>query len=107
KEMALGVYYLTSEDPRIEASDKVFSDQSEAVFTYQSRYIELRQRITVRIAGALVETTVGRILFNEVLPDTFDFVNEGVTSSIIKKLFGKAYATMPKGEVVLMIDAIK
>ena len=43
----------------------------------------------VKIEGKIVETTVGRILFNEVLPENFDFVNVAATSSVIKNLFVK------------------
>ena len=107
KEMALGVYYYTSDDPRIKAYDGVFSDKAEAITAYQNARIELRQKITLRIDGKLVETTCGRILFNEVLPTGFEFVNEAVTSTAIKKLFTKAYATQKRARVVVMIDAIK
>ncbi|OGM11616.1 DNA-directed RNA polymerase subunit beta' [Candidatus Woesebacteria bacterium RBG_16_34_12] len=107
KEMALGVYYFTSEDERIKPSETVFSDSSEAVFAYQAEKIDLRQKITVRINRNLIETTVGRILFNEVLPESFGFVNEAVTSSIIKELFTKAYTNIERSKVVEMIDAVK
>ncbi len=107
KEMALGVYYLTSEDKHTPAGTSVFSDFAEAIFAHQAGKIKLRQKITVRIEGKLVETTIGRILFNEVLPEDFDYVNEAVTSSIIKNLFNKAYNTVSKERVVLMVDAIK
>ena len=46
-------------------------------------------------------------MFNETLPDGFDFANEAITSSHIKALFSKAYATVEKSRVVEMIDAIK
>ncbi|HJX59172.1 MAG TPA: DNA-directed RNA polymerase subunit beta' [Patescibacteria group bacterium] len=107
KEMALGVYYLTSEDPRISASETVFADSEEVVFAYQSGKVELRQGISVRVSGKIIETTVGRILFNEVLPESFEYVNEPATSGVIKKLFNKAYATIEKDKVVEMVDAIK
>jgi len=107
KEMALGVYYLTSEDKHLPECKSTFADSSEAILAYQSGVIKLKQKVTVRINGELVDTTVGRILFNEVLPEEFDFVNEAVTSSIIKDLFSKAYLTVSKERVVQMVDAIK
>jgi DNA-directed RNA polymerase subunit beta' len=107
KEIALGVYYLTSEDTRIEVYKGIFADTSEAIFAYQSGKIEARQKVTVRIKGKLIETTVGRVLFNEVLPKSFDFVNQAITSSMIKGLFAKAYSSVSREEVVGMIDAIK
>jgi DNA-directed RNA polymerase subunit beta' len=107
KEMALGVYFLTSEDTRLSSADTVFSDPAEAIYAYQTAIIKLRQKISVRVEGKIIETTVGRILFNEVLPEEFDFVNESVTSAIIKKLFTQAYLTVTKERVVQMVDAIK
>lgn len=106
KEMALGVYYLTSIDSRLEEYQTVFADKEEAVFAYQNGKIELRQKISVRIGGEIVETSVGRIMFNEVLPKNFGFINESITSSKIKDLFTRAYKESPD-EVVAMIDAIK
>lgn len=107
KEMALGVYYLTSIDPRLEEDGRIFADKQEALLAYQVGKLELRQKISLRINGKIIETSVGRILFNEILPEGFEFVNEGVTSSKIKELFTKAYASVGKEEVVKMVDAIK
>jgi len=107
KEMALGVYYLTSIDPDIKESETIFSDSEEALFSYQAGKTALRQKITVRVNGSLLVTSVGRILFNEILPTGFDFVNEAVTSSKIKEVFTKAYTSLDKEDVVKMVDAIK
>jgi DNA-directed RNA polymerase subunit beta' len=107
KEMALGVYYLTSYDPRIAPSKTVFADFSEAIFAYQCGKVEPRQQITVKMDGKLTETSVGRIFFNEVIPSIFSFVNEPVTSGVIKGLITRAYDKVSKEEVVKMIDAIK
>ena len=107
KEMALGVFYLTSMDSRLGDNPGVFADKEEAVFAHQSGKLELRQKITVRMDGGFIETTVGRILFNEVLPEGFSFVNESVTSSIIKQLFTRAFVSIERERVVQMVDAIK
>ncbi len=107
KEMALGVYYLTSPDIRIEKDQTVYADQNEAVIAHQTGKIELRQLIMVRINEQVVETTVGRIYFNEILPSVFGFVNESATSSVIKKLFNVAYAKCDEKTVVKMIDDVK
>lgn len=107
KEMALGIYYLTSIDPDIEVHNSVFSDQEEAIQAFQNGRVGLRQRISVRIKGDMVETTIGRVLFNEVIPEKLRYVNGDVSSSEIKKLFTRAYNDMDRKEVVGMIDAIK
>ena len=108
KEMALGIYYLTSLDPRIEIEgDSVYAGTTEAILAYQNKEIELRQKVSVRVNGEIIETTIGRILFNEVLPEGFEFINQSVTSSKIKELFTRAYATIERKRVVEMVDAIK
>ena len=107
KEIALGVYYLTSMDERLPVSETVFADKEEVAFAYQAGKLELRQKISVRFDGKIVDTTAGRILFNEVLPKGFAYVNEEVNSTVIKSLFTKAYSRVSKGEVVEMVDAIK
>ena len=107
KEMALGVYYLTSQDTRIKPHTSVFADVSEAMTAYQIGVIDLRQTITVRIAGNLIETTAGRIMFNQVLPEGFEFINQNVNSSIIKDVTARAFVSSPREEVVRLIDDIK
>jgi DNA-directed RNA polymerase subunit beta' len=107
KEIALGVYYLTSEDSRLSECPAIFGDKDEAIFAYQAGKLEGRQKIKVKISKEIVETTVGRLLFNEVLPENFDFINESITSSIIKSLFVKAYATVSRERVVQLVDDIK
>ena len=107
KEMALGVYYFTSIDGRIEDHSATFGDENEAIKAYQTQKIELRQKISARIKGKVIETTVGRIFFNEALPAELGFVNKNVTSSVIKELFSKAFVSVERSKVVEMVDAIK
>ncbi|MBU0569768.1 DNA-directed RNA polymerase subunit beta', partial [Patescibacteria group bacterium] len=107
KEMALGVYFLTNADAESGKCKSVFADTNEAVLAYQTKKVELKQKITVRIKGEAIETTVGRILFNEILPESFEFVNEAITSAHIKQLFTKAYNSEEEDRVVEMIDSIK
>jgi DNA-directed RNA polymerase subunit beta' len=107
KEIALGIYFLTSLDSSHPAANSIFADKDEAIFAHQARKVELRQGIVVRIGGQLVETTVGRLLFNEILPSGFDYVNEAVTSTLIKQLLTKTFNTQERQSVVDMIDAIK
>jgi DNA-directed RNA polymerase subunit beta' len=107
KEMALGVYYLTVNDPKITPSEILFSDTKEASLAYQVGKISLRQQISVRLEEGIVDTTMGRILFNEVLPEEFEFINESITSSHIKQIFTRAFTTSDRKKTVRMVDAIK
>jgi len=107
KEIALGAFYLTSVNMGCDVYPTIFSDKEEAIFVQQAGKVGIRQRIKVRIGKEIVETTVGRLLFNEALPENFDFINESVTSSVIKALFVKAYATVSRERVVQLVDDVK
>ena len=107
KEMALAVYYLTSEDIRLPVFGTIFSDKDEATTAYQAGKVEVRQKIKVRMESGIIETTVGRVLFNEVLPENLGYINEAATSTVIKKIFARAYLTCSEERVVQMVDDIK
>jgi DNA-directed RNA polymerase beta' subunit len=107
KEMALGVYYFTSLDERISAYGSLFSDRNEAIFAFQLGKVGLRQQIKVKIDGETIETTAGRIIFNELLPEGSKFINQNIASPIIKDLVTDAYSKVPRERLVELIDAIK
>ncbi len=100
QDIALGCYYLTKYDDTDTAEvKKFFANITEAKFAYKTRHIKLKERIKVRFSdmtkfpagtGPIVETSIGRIFFNEILPDLIPFYNETVTkkhlSAIIQSL---------------------
>ena len=111
KEMVLGCYYLTTfeqdgDDVKEEELPR-FADAQDAIFANQSGQVRVRQRIRVRLDGAFVTTSVGRIMFNEILPENFPFVNEETKAATIKELVSRALKENTNEEVVELIDAIK
>ncbi len=108
KEMALGSYYLTSIDERLRKENlPVFADEQEAHLAYSLKKISLRQPIKVKINGEILETTMGRIIFNEKLPQGMAFINDSVRAKSITKIITKAMVEYPEEEVARTIDAIK
>jgi DNA-directed RNA polymerase subunit beta' len=107
KEMVMGTYYMTSFNPSLKAYDGIFSNQNEAILAYQSQVIDLRQPIKVRLDGHIIETCIGRILLNEVLPEQLRFINESVGATMVKDLIRKAIKFYPKERVVQLIDDLK
>jgi len=110
KEMVLGCYYLTSVDPNAPSDeDKLvsFGSEEEAVFAYQTEKIALRAPIHVRIQNTIIVTTVGKVLFNEILPEGLRFMNTPVKSGVVKSIITKALKLYSREEVVTLIDAIK
>jgi len=107
KEMALGVYYLTSIDPNVSVCENIFRNEKEVITALNSGKIILRQQVKVKIAKEVLETSAGRVLFNLQLPEIFRFINEAVTASIIKKIINQAIDQIPENEVSELIDRLK
>ena len=88
QDMVLGNYYITMEKAGEEGEGRVFKNSNEALMAYERREITLHTRIAVPVdsfkyklftesqKGKYLVTTVGKIKFNEILPDTFAYINE-------------------------------
>ncbi len=108
KEMAVGVFYLTTLDETLRAENLlVFANFEEALLAHSFGKIKLREPINVRIDEKILETTVGRLLFNEKLAKALGFINEAVKGSGIKKIITSAIALISADEVADLIDNIK
>jgi len=107
KEMALGCYFVTSIDPNKEEYKSIFASSAEAILAYQSGKLDLRQKIKVRINGKIIDTTVGRLLFNEILPPGSPFINEEITQQTIKGLVTKAMQIWDQEKIVELLDNLK
>jgi len=87
-EMVAGIYWLTMEVAN-EKDERIFSDENEALLAYEYKKIGLQEKIKVRIlkeGNKLISTTAGRIIFNEILPEDFAFINKQLKSKDIKSI---------------------
>ncbi len=107
REMALGCYYLTLIKEDGEANVKFFVSEDEAILAYQLNKIKLQQKVQVRIGKELIETTMGRILFNRVLPEQMRFINAPIKGFTIRDIILKATETLSREETIELIDRIK
>lgn len=114
--MAVGCYYITSvrsEDLDKEKTESlegltIFANRNEAELAYESKKIELRELIAVRIHGQIVKTTFGRIWFNKILPKEFDFLNESMAGSkAVNDLVVKSLEIAGRVKTVKLIDSLK
>ena len=87
QDMVLGIYYLTQERPGALGEGKAFKNLNEAILAYENKVITLHSRIKVRVTKTLadgvertgtVESTLGRFIFNEILPQDLGFVDRTV-----------------------------
>lgn len=108
KIMLFGVYYMTSVDFGLEPVEKVFSSKEELLYNLDPLHsISLRQSVKFYMNGEIIETTPGRILFNEIIPESFGFLNKDMPKKAVHSLLGKAFETEPAEVVVKLIDDIK
>ncbi|OGE62976.1 DNA-directed RNA polymerase subunit beta' [Candidatus Daviesbacteria bacterium RIFCSPLOWO2_01_FULL_40_27] len=108
REMALGCYYLTFiEETTIEETLRFFVSSEDALRAYTLGKIGIQQKIQVRINEEVIETSVGRILFNQVLPAKMQFLNSTIKGFTIRDIILRATETLGKEDVTELIDNIK
>ncbi len=107
REMALGCYYLTQIQETEGGSLKEFISTDDAVRSFQLGKIKMQQKILVRLEGEMIETSVGRVLFNLLLPEYMRFLNIPVKGLTIRDIILSATQTMSKEDVTELIDNIK
>jgi DNA-directed RNA polymerase subunit beta' len=107
-DMVLGIYYLTGAN-QLKDKEKLmgFNSTESAVFAHETETVELKEPINVKIEGKFIETTVGRILWNDIMPDELGFRNIQFTKSTIEDLVSECYGTFGKDVTTLVLDDIK
>ncbi len=75
QDIVLGIYFITQERVGCRGEGKLFASSDEAIFAYESDIIELHSKIKCRIDGKRFETSVGRLILREVVPDAVPFEN--------------------------------
>ena len=114
KDMVLGVFYLTMDKPGERGEGKVFYSPDEVALAYDLGHVEVHAQIklaldgkSARSAKKLVDTTVGRVLFNEILPPELRFVNDTLDKKKLKELVAEVYAQLGPEGTAEVVDKIK
>ncbi|MFH1479097.1 MAG: DNA-directed RNA polymerase subunit beta' [Candidatus Omnitrophota bacterium] len=108
QDIVLGCYYLTQEKPNKRRQElKSFADTGEAELAYSDMEIVLHERIKVRIDNEIIETTAGRIIFNNILPKGMKFVNQALEKTNLSKVIFDCYNTFGHHATVTLLDDIK
>ncbi len=108
QDIVLGSYYLTkvrfSEAGGVE---RTFANKTEAVAAFEAGRITLHQPVLVRIDGEMVNTTVGRLLFNEMLPEEIGFINRTVDKGDIKRITAQVHRLLGNRHTAEFVDQLK
>ena len=129
QDMVLGIYYLTQERPGYPGEGKFFKSINEAILAYENKVITLQSKIKVRCTKTMpdgtvltgnVESTLGRFLFNEILPQDLGFVDRSIPGNELllevdflvgkkqlKQILEKVINTHGATKTAEVLDAIK
>lgn len=113
KDMVLGCYWLTMERDDEPSNGKVFADYDEVSLAYSLGKVGLHSKIKFhtepgpRRRKRLIDTTVGRVLFNEILPPELRFLNEVMDKAGLKKLVADGYQRLGMEGTAELVDKIK
>lgn len=105
QDIVLGLYYLTKESNK-ESRKKMFYSKEEALIAYNHNLIDLHESIVIKMKTKKIETTVGRIIFNQILPPGMDYVNDKLDKKQVVKLVSiifERYGTKITSEVLDMM----
>ncbi len=107
-DMVLGCYYMTyvPEGPEVE-HPRSFIDRDRVRMAYQLNQIGLHDPVRYRLDGGFINTTVGRVLFNEIVPPELGFQNELMDKSRLRDLVSRTQRDLGNEVTVTLVDAIK
>jgi len=107
KDIVLGIYYLTHIKKGTKGEGKIFSSAEEAIFAYQSGFVAVNAAVKVLINESILDTSVGRVIFNDILPKELRFINKEMISKDLKALVGKSLEIQGQEKTAVFIDQIK
>ena len=107
QEMILGCYYLTRSRKGELGEGTILGSYTEAQIAYDNSAIALHAKVKFRINGKIIDTTLGRIIFNSVLPDDFEFQNRMIGKKQIVEIISKSYHEMGNYKTVQFLDGLK
>ncbi|MEK7464920.1 MAG: DNA-directed RNA polymerase subunit beta', partial [Patescibacteria group bacterium] len=117
KDMILGAYWATLIEPGAAGEGMTFSDEKEAVMAYEFGVVDIRAAIKVRFlewseklpsgAPRLLQTNVGRILFNRILPADYPYINTEITFNEMESIVSDLIARYGFAAVPPALDALK
>jgi len=120
QDIILGASYISKEKPGAQGQEMTFSGIDEAITAYEDKAVALHAKIKVRIGKIfdldekkvieekrLIPTTVGRILFNQALPEDFGFVNKELNKGTVGIIVGECYKRFGHNRTIQLLDDIK
>jgi DNA-directed RNA polymerase subunit beta' len=107
QEMILGINYLTRERAGSVGEGKSFNSTDEILLALDAKAVEYHTKVRLRMNGKFVETTPGRVILNEELPEEIGFLNQSMGDKELRGLVARVHADYGPAVTVRMLDVIK
>jgi DNA-directed RNA polymerase subunit beta' len=107
QDQVLGCYYLTKSKSGDTGEGLIFSSPAEVIIAYNYGKVGLHARINVRIDGKLVETTTGRVIFNQIVPKEIGFFNELLNKKRLVQIIASAFRRVGNLKTAEFLDKLK
>ena len=107
QDIVLGCYYLTKERPGEKGEGKIFCSMDEVISAHDAKQVGLHAKIKVKIENKLIETTVGRVIFNQCIPQELGYFNELANKNKVEDLVAEACRKLGNSRTSVFLDELK
>ncbi len=107
KDMVLGLYFVTVIEEGLKGEGKHFSSMDEAIMAYGEKAVALRARIKVLHGGSLIETSVGQLFFNQIMPEELGYQTKAMDKKVLGKLVSLSYKLCGIDRTAQLVDDLK
>ncbi|MFP4527575.1 MAG: DNA-directed RNA polymerase subunit beta', partial [Candidatus Kapaibacterium sp.] len=107
QDMVLGVYYLTKMRHGAAGEGKTYSSAEEVIIAHNSKALDVHAKIKVRLNNELIETTAGRVLFNQIVPEELGYINELLEKKRLRQIIGICFRAAGLAKTVEFLDSLK
>ncbi|MCB1174672.1 MAG: DNA-directed RNA polymerase subunit beta', partial [Leptospiraceae bacterium] len=107
QDMVLGLFLVTSQFDGDKGEGKYFGSLDEVRYAIDKGVVGLRSRISVLHDDKLIQTTPGRMFFNAILPDGYEYVNQTVNDKVMNRIIAESYDRFGAPATVIMLDEMK
>jgi len=107
RDIVLGIYYITAIVEGAKGENGVYSSSNDAISAYDIGNLDIKAKIYVKIKGEKKETSVGRIIFNEILPEDYPFINDVLNAKAISNLVNNVHVVYGIERTAKLVDDLK
>ncbi|MEA1996930.1 MAG: DNA-directed RNA polymerase subunit beta' [Gemmatimonadota bacterium] len=109
QDIVLGCYYLTRQRYKDDPEFKIqsFIDVGDVIRLFENDLFDLHDRVMLKVKGRFIETTVGRVIFNQIVPSKMGYINEEMKKNALTALVSSSYSTVGLKRTVGFLDDLK